>query len=252
MRAQSAIEFLTTYGWAFIMIAIFIGVVVILVSSKALSGFAPSSCYISPSLPCYGFSILSNSSGSVAALLFVNNLGTAMSFSNNGIYAHVAKYNSTGTCLPANASSGAFVVCISRMPHIVLPIGSQEYAPFTLSYKICRNGVCSATVYNTSGSAVVSVENYKRLIDSITIKTSPTNGSIAVYGIHYSNNAILPVISGIQYSLFAIPPNKYYSLEQWIVTTNISIDSTVSQSASFIASGNGTIEALFTSSTTST
>jgi len=158
LKLQSAVEFLITYGWAFILIAIFISVVVVLLTPSSVTSLAPSSCYISPGLPCYSFSVFSNSSESTVTVSFSNNLGTQMRFPNNGITVKIANYkNYTGVCLPANAVNGALVSCVAEMPGLSLPVGSQAYSVFTISYNLCSQGSCSSVVYNTSGSATAAV-----------------------------------------------------------------------------------------------
>jgi len=145
LKLQSAVEFLTAYGWAFILIAIFISVVVVLLTPSSSTSLTPSSCYISPGLPCYGFNLFSNSLESMVTVYFLNNLGTQMHFPNNGITLKIANYkNYTGVCLPANAVDGARVSCITEMPGLSLPIGSQAYSVFTISYNLCSQGSCSS------------------------------------------------------------------------------------------------------------
>ncbi len=159
MRAQSALEFLTTYGWSFIIIALFISVVFVLVSSKGVSTYAPSSCYISPSLPCIAAYASSNSLGSVAIVKFTNQLGTEMSFPANAITIRfgMTYANYTGNCVPANAFNYQQVTCTVNMPQVHLVVGAELNPSLSLKYALCNNKACSAYVYNTSGTATLTV-----------------------------------------------------------------------------------------------
>ncbi len=159
MQAQSALEFLTVYGWAFIIIALFISIVFVFVSSKGVSTYAPSSCYISPELPCIAAYLSSNSIGSFAVVQFTNQLGTKMSFPANSIIFKptLASSNYTGNCLPVNAINTALVTCNVIMPGLRFSPGTQVYPAFTIKYYLCPNNVCSNYAYNTSGSATVTV-----------------------------------------------------------------------------------------------
>ncbi|MGC8629305.1 MAG: hypothetical protein ACP5T4_03820, partial [Candidatus Micrarchaeia archaeon] len=159
MRSQSALEFLTTYGWSFIIIAMFLSMVLVLVSSKGATAYAPSSCYISPSLPCTTAYFASNSIGTLATIIFTNQLGTELLFPQNSITikATLSSGNYTGTCVPALANDNAKVVCTASMNGLVLSPGIQVNAAFALHYSICQGGTCSSYVYNTSGTATATV-----------------------------------------------------------------------------------------------
>lgn len=83
MRAQSAMEYLVTYGWA--LLALF-AVLAILISSGAFStsNFTNPECTFQPDLPCNSFILYKNSSSGTARLIFniTNGLGFNMSIGN--------------------------------------------------------------------------------------------------------------------------------------------------------------------------
>ncbi|MEM3241285.1 MAG: hypothetical protein QXV13_02430, partial [Candidatus Micrarchaeaceae archaeon] len=113
MREQSAIEFLTTYGWSFIIIAIFVSVILILVSSKGISAYAPASCYISPTFPCEDFLLMENASGLKGVVVFSNYMNVNISFTANS-FSLFPYYNTTGftgTCTPYVAKPYSLIVC---------------------------------------------------------------------------------------------------------------------------------------------
>ena len=52
LKQQSALEFLVTYSWAFMVIALFTVSVFVLTDTKAPLAYLQSSCNIQPLLPC--------------------------------------------------------------------------------------------------------------------------------------------------------------------------------------------------------
>lgn len=70
-RGQSAIEYLTTYGWAILLLVIVVGA---LLASGALnpSYFMSEECYLGPNLPCQ-FQLYQDSGGYQYMLIELNN-----------------------------------------------------------------------------------------------------------------------------------------------------------------------------------
>lgn len=161
-KGQSAIEYLATYSWAIALLTAFLAILALVSLSQRPSTYTPSYCYISPELLCYQAYIAANSMGTVASVLFTNNLGVEISFPVNAFsvaptYANVAY---TGNCLPANALQGNTVTCTANLNGYTPTLGSQLNPSFTVSYMICGNRCVSLNglfVYNTTGHATLSV-----------------------------------------------------------------------------------------------
>ena len=173
MRAQSAIEFMATYSWALIVIAVFIAVVGVLILSptKGTATLSPSSCYLTPSLPCYQSVLLTNSSGSQFIALFQNNMGVSMYFPANAISLHPSYSSSTaysGSCLPQTAPPGATVICNVSIATYSPAVGTQLYPTFTLSYQICPScATAGAQSYNTSGTSTLTASSFSSVLYSV-------------------------------------------------------------------------------------
>ena len=113
MKEQSAIEFLTTYSWAFLILGLFIISIVSIVAlpGKSAVTYQPESCYISPSFPCTEPFMATNSLGTLFLVIFQNNLGTGIYFPENtlaynGIVvtpSFTSNVTYGGYCYPQNA-----------------------------------------------------------------------------------------------------------------------------------------------------
>ncbi len=106
MKAQSSIEFLTTYGWAIIIIVVVLAFIVFLLSS--LSSAVPNTCIFSSGFSCSDFLIESNAT-STSVLLFLSN---------------TAKYPIKSATVSANISTLGTVVAHCS-PDYVLPGGDM-------------------------------------------------------------------------------------------------------------------------------
>ena len=79
-KGQAALEFLTTYGWAFLVILVMIGALAyfgVLNPSKIL----PGRCMFSPELQCVEFKVIGNQSNNgVLKFRVINNIGSTATF----------------------------------------------------------------------------------------------------------------------------------------------------------------------------
>lgn len=80
IKGQAALEFLTTYGWAFLVILVMIGALAyfgVLNPSKML----PDRCMFSPEIQCVESKVVGNQGGNgVLMFRITNNVGTTASF----------------------------------------------------------------------------------------------------------------------------------------------------------------------------
>ncbi len=252
MKAQSALEFLTTYSWAFLILGIFVVSVLSVVSlpGKNTPTYLPESCYISPSFPCSQAFLVSNSVGTSFLVVFQNNLGTGIYFPENslaynGIVLTPSFTSNTtygGACYPQNSLSGATVICSVRMTGYSVPAGSQVNPRFTLSYQICAPR-CTLQIYNTSGSAVTVAQPFSSVVYTVQLLTAPTNGMIALDGVSYPNGANVVFITGATYSVYAIPGTSG-TFSSWSTTGNVFLTGST-QSTTANALGAGTLKATF-------
>lgn len=247
LKGQSAVEFLTTYAWAFLVLGIFVVSVLAVVSLPSTSTplYLSQSCYISPSFPCSQALVLTNSTATKFIAIFQNNLGARIYFQSNAITLTPSYYSNTtytGNCFPQNSISGALIICNVSMPGYQVPTGAQLSPRFTMSYQICTP-TCTMQVYNTSGTTIAVVQPYKAVIYEVQLLTSPTNGLIALNGVRYPNGANVIFIRGTNYLVYAIPPPSK-TFTSWTASANVILGGS-SQSTTANALGPGTLTATF-------
>lgn len=256
MKVQSAIEFLMTYSWAFIIIAIALVVLLGLTTITSPSTFSSASCYLSASLQCQSAVILVNSINTIFAVEFVNNIGQRISFPANAVafYPQFTTTNYLGGCFPVNAPLGAVVVCnTTSIPRKIGPVGLQLNPSFTISYQLCRGSVCPpiipANIINTTGFTSVFISPYApNLINKITLHSGTPGGNVVLDNTRYPDNTVLVFIGSSRHTIGAVPPVGY-SLGSW--TTSGATVNTVSNTA-FATNTIGSITAIFVTITSST
>ncbi|MDE1846480.1 MAG: hypothetical protein KGH52_00260 [Candidatus Micrarchaeota archaeon] len=257
-KLQSSIEFLLTYSWAFLAIAVFLAFILAVVTVRNPSGFTPSSCYISPSFPCVTSVFMSNSASSRFIVIFINNLGTQISFPNiNGIVVNPTFSGQTynGICLPYNAVKGAVVTCNVTISKSIASPGTQISPKFLLNYQVCQKPSCvfpisSANTINTTGFASMGISpQVANPILKVNLQTNPVPGQIVVDGVAYPSNTQIILLYQSPYTIYALPPSSYF-FSSWSTQGGVSVISTTSQNTVMNTISPGNLIATFYSTTT--
>jgi hypothetical protein len=246
LKAQSALEFLTTYAWAFLIMALFISVVVLLISIKNPQEYSPSACYISPELVCSQSIFYTNSTSSVFAIMVVNNLGATLQFSQTPfmVYSPYFNYSYPGNCLPSTLPKMGTAVCIVKIPK-TYPVGSQINPNFKLTYSLCPTGASCTSFLNTSGVASDIIVYSKMPFSNITILTNTGTGNVILNGIPYQNNTKVTLINNLVYNIYAQPPSGY-RFNGWSYQNGIIVfGSTAQQSTTLYVQSSGQLIASF-------
>ncbi|MDE1823612.1 MAG: hypothetical protein KGH50_04775, partial [Candidatus Micrarchaeota archaeon] len=154
-KSQSAVEYLSIYGWVIIALAVFLAIAYVLISGNTTP--TTSYCYISPGLTCMQTFVISNSVTSKAVVLFQNNLGVKMEMATNP-FSFADPYSASiysGKCYPNIVPPGGIVTCNVTLSSLKQqPTGTQINPKFSIDYLLC-DPVCGSSTYNTSGSASV-------------------------------------------------------------------------------------------------
>jgi uncharacterized repeat protein (TIGR02543 family) len=254
-KQQSALEFISVYSWAILIVALFIGVVSVLALSKPLSGNLASSCNIQPLLPCMASAITYNAINPLHyELIFTNNLGVPMYFPSNGFNLTTTNLGSAGilysigNCTPSIALPGTPVVCQANIAGSLKPqVGSQTTTLFVLNYQLCKNGLlstCQGTVYRSTGTSLQTVAPTSTALYTITFLDNPTSGTIVLNGVTYVNNAA-SYFSGQSYNAFALPPPGYVFAGWSISSATSTLTNTITQSTVLNLNSNAVITAVF-------
>ena len=102
-RGQSSVEYLSTYGWAFLIMGIVVSIIYLYVSEPAL--LVTNSCNFISGLYCQEIALMTNTvTHNTTAVLFFTNSNP---YPLNGIssYARINNMNTTsGQCYPSNVA----------------------------------------------------------------------------------------------------------------------------------------------------
>ena len=235
MKAQSAIEFLTTYGWAIIILVVVLAFIVFLLSS--LNSAVPNTCIFNSGFSCSDFLIESNSISTSVLLLLSNTakypIESATVSANISTLGQIVAHCSPGYILP-----GGDLICIGTTSN-------------TLKNNINLNGV--ATINATECTDLTDPElctqkyniNYTATLDTKTTTYSPNICSISL-------NPEFGLITNTQYPLSAtVNLNNNPISGATVNFTSNSMNLVLSPSYENTAS-NGTATTLFYSKTEGT
>jgi len=163
-RAQAAMEYLVTYGWALLVL---LAVVAYLLTSGAFSAnsFAAQECVLQPDLSCSPFVLYKDDVNTVLKFTLTNGLGfpikiTEVNYTTSGIGAQGrmiypgALPTPTGTI--ASGDKMAFTTTFFGDPQPSVNDFRTIYVE--MSYLNCKNSPCSGP-YVTSGRISAVVQN---------------------------------------------------------------------------------------------
>jgi hypothetical protein len=228
-KLQSAVEMLSVYSWALILIAMVVALVFVLNGPFAPVQYLSSSCNIEPLMLCmHTYLAPYTKSGNPIkfTLIFVNNMGVTLNFTAEPFNVTTTNVggkgtvNSSGTCLPSRAHAGSEVICTADIYGTVEPpMYSSTSTSFKLSYYICKGASCSGP-YVSTGTSIQQISPGSANLVNLSIKTNPSNGRVVINGISYSNGIIIP-LEKENYTIYAVPPNGY-SFGHWTITSQTS------------------------------
>lgn len=168
-KQQSMIEFIVTYSWALLILAMFVAVVFALTSTQPPSSYLPSTCSINPAFQCTAAGLYqSGPSSAIATVSFINELGTPVEFGSGSFNVSIGalgprNITAIGHCSPSMAQQNARVNCSAQLQGFSPPsVGTSVDTFFSISYRICtgnRSASCGTQLYTTSGFASQSVSS---------------------------------------------------------------------------------------------
>ena len=129
-KGQAALEFLTTYGWAFIVILIMIGALAyfgVLNPSRAL----PTRCLVEAGFDCKDFKITNNT----IDILIINRKGEGLTV--NGVTV-TSDAGDTGTCTVTGGLANQNITISCTVADFSASIGTKIKAEFAVNYTMAR------------------------------------------------------------------------------------------------------------------
>ena len=185
VKAQSALEYLSAYSWALILIALAILLFFLLTNNFSTTTYSPSYCYISSGFPCYQLIVGTNSIGSTVIATFTNNLGKTVYFAQSNAFfvklLSTATYSS-GKCTPSTATPGSAITCVAYINGVSPQLGQQLEPQFFFNYSECFSVNCNnqntATLQklSTAGSSVSFAYPINTLLQENIISIPPGGG----------------------------------------------------------------------------
>ena len=104
-KGQAALEFLTTYGWAFLVILVMIGALGYF-GVLSPGNFLPQRCSVGPEFTCDDYQAISNGTYANVSTILKNNLGEAMTVSSTDFTATSGALPLSCTVSPTTVSAG--------------------------------------------------------------------------------------------------------------------------------------------------
>ena len=174
-HAQPAIEYLLTYSWAILLLALLIAVLYFFV--LAPSSIVPSSCSITSGAYCKELIVGSNSVSSKVAILLSNsqpymllNPHITLNISSIGLI--------TGGCVPNNVSAGGAIICTVSVPQKALALGTFVNGKILLTATPCPSGNASACEANSQQTYTGSFTTHSSaLLSSTSVSLTATASS---------------------------------------------------------------------------
>ncbi len=179
MRLQSAIEFLTTYGFMITILTILL-IIIIYVATPASSVF-PSQCSAYGGFVCAQAAYYANTvSNNANVVIFLSNSGSSPT---NILSANVIINGQTitGQCNPTFLVPGSNTVCIA-IESPAAALGSQINGQFSIAAQSCNSGIsrfsqqsCSFIQAKYAGSFLVYVGPSSSSTSSTSTSTTSTS-----------------------------------------------------------------------------
>ncbi len=144
-RAQSATEYLVTYGWAILIVAAILGFLIYFVSAP--SYLAPNTCNFVSGTTCKAFIFASNAQLSKIALVVSNAQSYPIVVSNMWINVSGTAY--PAKCMPNFVLPGGSIICNATVPK-PKSIGTLESGSIYINAKACPYANSSSCISNES------------------------------------------------------------------------------------------------------
>lgn len=143
-KAQSAVEFLSTYAFAFLLLVLIIGALVYFVQLP--QQVIPSRCSFAYGITCAGVEVGSNSVDTVVNLYLVNNQEYNLVGNTIATVAFAQAGTANALCNPANVLEGGVTICRVLIP-AATPVGQQIVGTVYLNSSACISGSESTCQY---------------------------------------------------------------------------------------------------------
>ncbi len=170
-RLQSASEFMFTYGWAILILAILLSLFYFFVVAQ--SAVLPTECTFASSITCRNIAIGSNMLSSVMVVLLTNS--QKYSVIDPSITLNATGVGSVkGSCIPSVVLQGSSIICSVDLP-LRLNTGTQLKGSVYINEDVCTNIASSENCQNTAAETYIG--NFQ---SHVIPMLSPTTYSVSL------------------------------------------------------------------------
>ncbi len=177
MRAQSAIEFLTTYSFLFIILGVIVSVIVYISVFPQQS--IPSLCSSFSGPSCNYVSIYSNKSAGYSAVTFSLSNSQSVPINISNTLVTVKSFSAIGACTPSFIYPGQWSTCTASIP-AALVAGVSLLGYYSLNAQYCNsnvfnlsNGKCAYELISYGGSFTAAPTISRQAVFSVIASQSP-------------------------------------------------------------------------------
>ncbi len=154
MKAQAALEFLTTYGFLFIIVGIVLSALIFIVISPTI--YLSSSCTAQSGPYCAFVQLYSNTSQHFSLLTFVLTNSESVPINVTQMNIIIRGKTFTGYCTPSFLVSGQSAVCVSYL-NFSPALATFTQGFYSVSAKYCNSGITGLYNYSCSFSSTSSI-----------------------------------------------------------------------------------------------
>lgn len=178
MHAQSAMEFISTYSWALIVIAVIIALLYFYVAAP--QQFAPSQCAFSAGVNCNNLVIGTNSISTTLTAFLTNT--QQHSIKNSTIIINITNIGTVkAPCKPYFVLSGGIMICTVNLPQTIgagASISGKLYASENVCAGVSQQICTTSTYEKLAGTYSIKVGS-STLTPSCTVTLSLPSNLIA-------------------------------------------------------------------------
>ncbi len=139
-KGQSAVEFISTYLWAFLLLAFIIVGLYYFVGIP--SQIIPARCSFLYGINCEGVNVGTNTLDTVVELYLVNGQEYDLVGNTIATVSITAAGTANAICVPSNVLQGEVMLCSITMPSKI-SVGQQTTGTLFLNSSVCLSGTAS-------------------------------------------------------------------------------------------------------------
>ncbi len=198
MKLQSAIEFLTTYGFVLIVIAGLIAVIFLVIGSGRNE--IPSSCTSFGGLDCNFLSFYSNFSDRYSLIeVSLSNAGSVPVYIGN-FTAEYKGGSASGMCTPSFAYPGQTVICVAQLTGSTRA-GVMINGYYAVDARLCNENINAINETDCTETATYRGAFFSQTTEQFSQPWGTVVASVSPNSLQFSNyNSITPVLVPLNYT----------------------------------------------------